>query len=286
MSRRFLYLALMGWLAALLNVSPAVAQYREIPVKQDGTLNGVVTLKGGLPEERIFRLVLFPFATFCKKISDGQGNFHLQEFSIGPDGGLANTVVVIEDITAGKPFPDPKGESAAVDCLFEPFVSVVKNDQKIRIVNHDPIIHNVQIYQYGKGNIVFNQALPIRAVQEGALHMESDRRISQWICGMHEFMQKWAYVVDNPYYAITDEAGRFSIDRIPPGTYRVTAWHPHADPITQTVTVTAGAARRVDYAFDASTVERPLYERQTEGRIGRDARIRDDATADDDLEDK
>ena len=44
--------------------------------------------------------------------------------------------------------------------------------------------------------------------------------------------------VNNPYYALTDGNGRFSIDHIPPGTYQLVVWHPQTGPgITKMVTV-------------------------------------------------
>jgi len=32
-------------------------------------------------------------------------------------------------------------------------------------------------------------------------------------------------VVQHPYFAVTDAAGRFRLDDVPPGRYRVYAWH-------------------------------------------------------------
>jgi hypothetical protein len=32
-------------------------------------------------------------------------------------------------------------------------------------------------------------------------------------------------VHDSPYVAVTDERGAFTIDDVPPGSYRVTLWH-------------------------------------------------------------
>jgi hypothetical protein len=89
----------------------------------------------------------------------------------------------------------------------------------------------------------------------------------QMICAMHEFMQTWGYAVENPYYAVTDEAGRFSIDGLPPGTYTVTAWRPHFKPIERTVTIEPNGTARMDVSFDATTVKRPIYESQERFRI-------------------
>jgi hypothetical protein len=87
------------------------------------------------------------------------------------------------------------------------------------------------------------------------------------ICGMHEFMQTWGYAVDNPYYALSDGDGNFTIDQLPPGKYEVIAWRPHFKPIEQEITVTANKAVSLNFEFDASTVKRPHYETQEKFRI-------------------
>ena len=57
-------------------------------------------------------------------------------------------------------------------------------------------------------------------------------------CGFHAYMESWAMAVNNPYYALTDENGKFSLDQVPPGTYQLVVWHPQTGPgVTKTVTV-------------------------------------------------
>jgi hypothetical protein len=59
----------------------------------------------------------------------------------------------------------------------------------------------------------------------------------------HYWMRAYLFVDDHPYYARTDARGRFTLDRVPPGRYRLTCWLPdwHAlrherDPETGMVT--------------------------------------------------
>jgi hypothetical protein len=66
-------------------------------------------------------------------------------------------------------------------------------------------------------------------------------------------------MVDNPYYAITDEEGRFSIKDIPPGTYEVVAWHPFIPNQMGSITIEPGQQSKLDFEFDGGDVRRKLY---------------------------
>ncbi len=280
-------------MAGLSEIS-AASNYEEIAVSNGGTITGKVTLKGSVPEPRVFPVVQYPFGVFCKKVSDGHGMIRLEEFIVSPDGGMQDTIVAVQQVKKGKPFPHIKQELVAVDCMFHPadvpdseqfivteekkvrhahpLVMVLENHQPISVVNKDPIIHNGQFFQNEKGNIILNFPLPVSSEPRGGiLNFEPGKRISQMICGMHEFMQSWGFVVDNPYYAKTKRDGGFTIDRLPPGTYKVAAWHPHLKPIEQEVTVPANGNVAINFEFDSSRVVRPEYERQEKFRIGPEA---------------
>lgn len=277
------------------------ADYQPAPVPNGGTIHGKVVLKGPKPAPRLFPLVLYPFGPFCKKISDARGNVVLQEFLVGPAGGLQDAVVAVEGVMAGKPFPELNLEMVAEDCMFHPadadrgettvvgedgrlrhahpVVAVFRNHASISIMNRDPIIHNGQIFQSEKGNIVLNFPLPVsNRPNGGPLHFNAGKRIAQLICGMHEFMQNWGFVVDNPYYAKTRRGGDFVIDQIPPGTYTITAWHPHLKMVQQKVTIRPNETVAVDFTFDAAEVEWPNYERQEKFRVGPEAHTHGDLT--------
>ncbi len=272
--------------------------YEEIPVQDGGSITGKVVLAGPVPEPRVFPLVLYPFGPFCKKISDGKGHIVLEEFIVGAGGGLSDAVVAVQRVDQGKPFPPIAADFEVVDCMYHPadvpdseqfavnergklhhehpLVSVIRNPQRISVINKDPVIHNSQVFQSERGNIVLNFPIPVSTEPRGGvIQLQPGKRIAQMICGMHEFMQSWSYVVENPYYAKTRKNGEFTIDNIPPGTYRVVAWHPHLDPIEQEVTVAANDTATLTFEFDGGQVVRPLYERQEKFRIGPEARPHD-----------
>jgi hypothetical protein len=275
--------------AALLGVSAAEG-YQEIPIKDGGTITGKVVLKGTVPVPRVFPLVLYPFGPFCKKISDGQGNVRLMEFTVDSSGGLRDAIVAVEQVKKGKPFVPIKNDFVAVNCMFHPadvpdseqfsikssgklhhehpLVLAVQNNQPVSIVNRDPIIHNAQFFQSEKGNIVLNFPLPVAtSPRGGTLRLDPGKRITELVCGMHEFMQSWGFVVNNPYYAKTKKGGEFTIDQLPPGTYKVSAWHPHIKIVEKEVTVPAGGKVVLNFEFDSTEVQRPIYESQREFRV-------------------
>jgi hypothetical protein len=292
MSRRFILISgtvLLG-LVGLLGVS-APETYQEISVEDGGTITGKVTMKGNIPVPRVFPLILYPFGPFCKKISDGQGNVRLMEFSVDSAGGLKDAIVAVEQVKKGKPFVPIKNDFVTVDCMFHPadvpdseqfsiksdgklhhehpLVLAVQNNEPVSIVNKDPVIHNAQFFQSEKGNIVLNFPLPVSTSPRGGkLRLDPGKRITQLICGMHEFMQSWGFVVDNPYYAKTKKGGQFTIDKLPPGTYKVSAWHPHLRVLEKEVTVPANGSVALNFEFDSTEVQRPIYESQRDFRIG------------------
>jgi hypothetical protein len=153
-----------------------------------------------------------------------------------------------------------------------PLVEVLQNPQHISVINKDPILHNGQVFQSEKGNIILNFPLPVSDVPRGGVvKLEPGKRITQMICGMHEFMQSWGFVVENPYYAKTQRDGTFRIDQLPPGTYKIVAWHPHLKMIEKEITVPAAGTVAIDFEFDAAEVKRPHYESQEKFRIGPEA---------------
>jgi hypothetical protein len=286
-----------GMLAGLAVGGTALA-YEEIAVKNGGSITGKVLLTGPVPEPRVFPLVLYPFGPFCKKISDGKGHILLEEFIVGAEGGLADAVVAVQRVDKGKPFEPIASDFEVVDCMYHPadvpdseqfavsergtlrhehpLISVIRSPQHISVINKDPVIHNSQVFQSERGNIVLNFPIPVSTEPRGGvIELQKGKRIAQMICGMHEFMQTWMYSVDNPYYAKTRKGGEFSIDNIPPGTYRVAAWHPHLQTIEQEITVEPDATSTLTFEFDGGQVVRPLYESQAKFRIGPEARPHD-----------
>jgi hypothetical protein len=64
-------------------------------------------------------------------------------------------------------------------------------------------------------------------------------------CNIHDNMFGYIYVVDTPWFAKTDAAGKLTIAAVPAGKYRARLWYPGlaatAAAIEQNIVVAAGA---------------------------------------------
>ncbi len=233
-----------------------------------GTVRGTVTLSGSVPDPKAYNLVIFPDPEYCGRISNGNGWRLLRDFLVNEQGEVRNVVVLLEGVTEGKPFSLSVPRVEARDCRFLPFTTVVRSGHGIEVVNMDPVMHDIQAYETSTAmgtRVLFNSPLSFnRRHHRGDLHATHDHRPGESLvrqfqlskkrrtfvmqCGFHAYMQSWAIAVDNPYYVLTDENGRFSLEDVPPGTYDLRAWHPGIKQVVkQQVTIEPGENLTVDF---------------------------------------
>jgi hypothetical protein len=211
---------LAGALLALV-AGPAVAAAYEIaPVPDGGSLRGMVRFAG--PPPRLQSIAVNKNRDVCGDTKESEA------LVVEPDRGVRGTVVLIEGVARGKK-PEHEVLIENAHCRFVPHVSAVMAGARARVKNADPVLHNTHGLLAVKGVqgriTVFNLALPNRdqviditkrLTRAGPVHV---------LCDAHTHMAAWLYVHDSPYLAVTDEAGRYRIDGIPPGQYTVTMWH-------------------------------------------------------------
>ena len=265
-------------LAACSGMGWAAWAYEEIVVADGGALTGTVSLEGKAPRPKGYNLTTLPDQTYCGRISDGQGWRLLQPFQVGDKGAFQEVVVYLEGIEKGKAFPPFTPRVEAMDCRFLPFTTVVRDEQDVLVVNMDPVMHDIQAYETSHlgPRVLFNVPLPMNPqhprdlndVSDAAkyhrhlagqpmkqfVNMTKGRRVFVMQCGFHAYMESWGLAVENPYYAVTDENGRFEIGGIPPGTYKLVVWHPYMGGVReQTVTIEPKKRTEADVALSAPT---------------------------------
>lgn len=249
---------LMPWLLGMmlslgfsvLHGAPGAYGYQEISVRDGGMLTGTVKLKEGKPAPRAFDLAKYYDHIYCGRISNGKGWRLLREFAIGEDRGIKDVLIMLKGIERGKPFAFKEPRIEAIDCQFKPYVTIVRDQGTIEVVNMDPVEHDIQAFETSESEfwremfvmpLPMNPGYPPKAGVDAQYHkhlsgeprikmiqMTKGRHVFVMQCGIHEYMESWGFAVDNPYYALSDQSGRFEIDNIPPGDYKLVVWHPKA----------------------------------------------------------
>ena len=235
---------------ALTSSADQVLSYDVIDVQHGGVIEGTVTLDGPVPEPKGFNLITFPDPQYCGRISNGRGWRLLHDFVVGSNGGLKDAIVLLEGVEAGRPFEVSVPLIEARDCMFQPFMTIVRNGHAVEVVNMDPVMHDIQGYETSLeagARVLFNTPLvmnhqhnrgDLHAIHNhapgkslvGPIYLNKGRRTFYMQCGFHAYMESWAMAVNNPYYALTDENGKFSLEQVPPGTYQLVVWHPQTGP--------------------------------------------------------
>ncbi len=267
-------------LAMGLVAAPAFAKYSEGTVSGGGSIKGKIAFKGDQPAPIEFKLEKWPQAEFCGKFDAVDGVRKRHDVRV-KDGGLGDVVVYIEKIESGKPFEKIEAKFVSDGCRFlvaegegpSRQVTVVLNSKKtgkkstLKVLNMDAdesdpktaagVLHNPHGYDV-KGFITkttFNKPLPNKD-QEITLKIkktwfkkgESFLKIE---CDQHNYMNVWAIPVRNPYYAVVNDDGTFSIGDVPAGTYKLKAFHQKLGFQTMDVTVAGGAEAAANFEFAA-----------------------------------
>jgi hypothetical protein len=266
--------------AVMTAMSSSTWAYEESSVTDGGQLVGIVALDGQVPRPKGYNLITLPDQIYCGRISDGQGWRLLQPFNVGSAGQFRDVVVYLENVEKGKSFSrEQTPRIEAKDCRFVPFATVMREKSDVVVVNLDPVMHDIQAYETSQlgARMLFNVPLPVNPHHPQDLKDRGDdaamyhthhpgepmkqfvdltkgRKVFVMQCGFHAYMESWGLAMENPYYAMTDQDGRFEIGDIPPGTYKLLIWHPYLNGTKeQTVTIQPKSQVKVDIKIPAPT---------------------------------
>jgi len=223
-------------LVAVVLVSSAPsrpAAYEVAAVPDGGTITGKVVFQGAAPTKKI---IPDKDPSVCGGVREDP------LVVVGPDKGVQEAVVYVKNVEKGKALTKPATPAEVVNknCRFVPHVQALPVGT-IVIVNSDPIMHNTHGY-LGKAT-VFNQALPIKG--QRIPKPLNKPGLVQVKCDVHGWMLAWIHVADNPYYAVTQKDGTFSIPDVPPGSYTLVAWQEYTGETEVPVTVAPKQAVQV-----------------------------------------
>jgi hypothetical protein len=207
-------------IALICAAVPVFAQnsYQVISVTNGGTISGTVKWSGTVPKTLDFPI------TKDQQICDpeSQKTRDMERLIIGPQGGVANTVVYLRNISSGKPMdlPEQRRQLDQKHCRYVPHILLVPQGGDLGMVSSDPVLHTIHMDGAATYNLPF--PFPDRATSRS---MPAAGLVNLRCNGGHVWMNAEMLVVSHPYYAVTDESGHFELTNVPPGTYQIVAWH-------------------------------------------------------------
>ena len=155
-----------------------------------------------------------------------------------------DVVVFIEEVNGNNyPAPEEKGILDQLNLTFVPHVIAVQKGTSIDFPNSDLVRHNLfsppeccQQFNLGTYDVGVVKTIKFDKVCDVPL-----------LCNVHAEMSAFVVVLKNPYFSVTGRDGVFKIENVPPGTYKVSAWHEKLRTVTKDVTVESGKTSNVDY---------------------------------------
>lgn len=210
--------ALATCLVLLTMAAAGQSGYQVITVNDGGTITGTVKWSGPMP--KIAAIPINKDPEVCDPQS--QKKRDLERLVVGSNGGVANTVVFLKDISKGKAMDLPEEHQFLNQktCRYEPHVLLVPADGTLQIKSSDPVLHTVHMSGASDYNLPFpfaNQTVSRTMNRSGVVDMRCNAG--------HVWMNAEMLVVNHPYYAVTDADGNFKLTNVPAGEYEIEAWH-------------------------------------------------------------
>ena len=156
----------------------------------------------------------------------------------------ADAIVYVEKVGDGKYAPPT--DHAVIDQLnltYVPRVVAMQKGTTADFPNSDAVRHNV--FSPPTAALQFNLGTyPTGVVKEVLFDVTGETPL---LCNVHAEMAGYAVAFENPYFALTDKSGNYTIEGVPPGKYVVKTWHEKLKEVSQDVTVEAGKAATVNF---------------------------------------
>jgi len=264
--RRTIAILTLLFAVSLLFISPAAVQnpqespqkpvYR--PAGNEASLIGSILVKGETPRRIKYDMSADPV---CEELNHPPA---LSDDVLTSDQGLLNVVVYVK---SGGPldsyrFEVPESEVVLErkKCMFVPHVLGVRVGQKLSFFSSDPTQHNT--HPTPKLNPEWNQS----QAPGTAPFVKAFSRPEQFIrvkCNQHPWEHAFVGVFAHPFFAVSDQLGNYEIRGLPPGTYKLVAWHERLGEQEMEITVRPGENRRIDFTFDFEVLEKRRVKEQS-----------------------
>jgi hypothetical protein len=213
-------------------------------------ITGTVTLNGTPPPDR--EITPLNNDPVCGKLNSGKVSTTF--FVVGANKGLGDVIVMLKGVPAKAADASTPAVIDQKGCLYQPQILAVQTGQKLVVKNSDPSsvpMHNVHINPTAAPNMEAYATKISQPQMSGSADLtysfSAPENFMKFQCDVHPWMFAWVTVVDNPYFAVTDKDGKFTIKNVPAGHYKIAALHRKAAP--------TGVEKEVDVKDSGGSVD-------------------------------
>ena len=132
-----------------------------------------------------------------------------------------------KDLPIHPDLKEPKEKKVVMDqpvCMFLPHAIAMREGQTLVAKNTSNISHNFKWSGHPDVNPGNNVLLPPNT-EKVIDDLKADRLPVSIECNIHPWMRGWVRVFNHPYYAVTDENGKFELKNAPAGEWQLMVWH-------------------------------------------------------------
>ncbi|MFQ5913458.1 MAG: carboxypeptidase regulatory-like domain-containing protein [Nitrospinota bacterium] len=241
---RTAFTALMALGLGFALAAPASA-YETKKGLEGGTIAGVVKFEGAAPAPKQIEVKKNKEVCGKKPIYD-------ESLAVGKGGGIRWAVARLLNVESGKAWDLKKAVIDQNGCFFTPHVAITRMKKSVRVLNNDGLLHN--FHSFPKKNKAVNKAQP-KFLKKMTLKGKFFRKpeIINVKCDVHAWMSGYIVVAENPYYAVTGADGKFKLENVPAGKYKLEIWQEKLGRVVHAVTVKAKETTNVSVSMNKKT---------------------------------
>jgi len=206
------------------------------------TISGTVKFDGAAPTPKKIDMRQDPACT-----GDNEG-----ESLVVAGGQLANVFVYVKDGLGNRTFKPP-ATAAIIDqrgCRYHPHVLGAMTGQTIQIRDDDPTTHNIHPMPRHNREWNVSQTASSPLVERS---FPNEEIMMPMKCNLHPWMRMYINIVKSPFFAVTDQSGKYEIQGLPPGDYTIAFVQEKLGEHDEKVTLGPKESRTLDATFKAQS---------------------------------
>jgi len=191
------------------------ASFVTVDPNTTGQITGIISFSGPIPKLSTIDMTADPM---CPQKAQPA------ETIATKNGKLANVFIYVKDGLPQGAFPSPTTPLvlSQKDCRYSPRMMGVMVKQPFKILNDDqanPNIHNMPSHnpQWNEEQKPTDQPITKK--------FPNPEMMLALQCNQHPWMRAYVNVMPHPYFAVSDDDGKFEIKDLPPGEYTLAAVH-------------------------------------------------------------